>query len=67
MSVALLSPAPAPPVTAPLPEPPRFRFRGLIVAILVLAALAGVGWMGFRAWKKVVATRNAFSKSLTAA
>jgi len=58
MSVALLSPAPAPPVTAPLPEPPRFRFRGLIVAILVLAALAGVGWMGFRAWKKVVATNK---------
>ena len=50
-----LSVAPPPPAIAPVPEQPGFRIRGLIVAVLVLATLAGVGWMGFRVWKKVVA------------
>ena len=55
MSATLLTAPPAP-VIAPVPGPPGFRFRGLIVTALVLAALAGVVWMGVRAWKKVVAT-----------
>jgi len=55
MSATLLTSAP-PPETVPATEPRGFRFRGLIVTILVMAALAGVGWMGVRAWKRVVAT-----------
>jgi hypothetical protein len=55
MSASLLT-VPAPPETA-LPLGHRsFPFRRIAVAVILLAALSGVVWMGVRAWRKIVAT-----------
>jgi RND family efflux transporter MFP subunit len=55
MSATLLT-SPSPPVIAPAPERRGFPFGRLVATLLVMAALAGLAWMGVRAWKKVVAT-----------
>jgi len=57
MSATLVA-SPSPPAIAPVPRRPRVRFRGFLVAVLVLAGLGGVAWMGVRAWKKIVVTNE---------
>jgi macrolide-specific efflux system membrane fusion protein len=52
MSTSVLTAAP-PPAIAPAPHRRRIPFRRIAVTLLVLAALAGVVWMGVRAWRKV--------------